>query len=190
MIRRLYSNISSPLIFFIVLALLTVWLDYVTRPPEHDKGDDLYRNPDYIAENIVGVRIDHTQDIQRQFSARMLLHYLNEEVTQLNHISFVNLDPEKPLMHISADRALVKEKGKRIDLIENVTAVRGTSDDKGKITLVTDFLHLNPNENLITTDHAVTITRFKTKIEAKGLEFNNRIGEMKLLSAVKAVNNK
>lgn len=93
-------------------------------------------------------------------------------------------------MHISADRALVKEKGKRIDLIENVTAVRGTSDDKGKITLVTDFLHLNPNENLITTDHAVTITRFKTKIEAKGLEFNNRIGEMKLLSAVKTVNNK
>lgn len=190
MIRRSYSNISSPLIFLIILALLTFWLDYVTRPPEHGKGDELYRNPDYIVENLAGVRVDHEQGIQRRFSAQKLLHYLDQEITHLERISFVNLDPEKPLMRISAGRAVVKEKGKDIDLMENVTAEREVDDEKAKITLATDFLHLNPDENMITTDHVVTITRYKTKIEAKGLEFNNRIGEIQLLSAVRAVNNK
>lgn len=191
MFRRGYSNISSPLIFFVILVLLTIWLDYLSRSSEQGKGDGLYRNPDYIAENLTGVRIDHQQEIQRQFSAQRLLHYLHEQTTHLEHISFLNLDPQKPLLRITADRAIVQNKGKDIDLMDNVTAVRGGADDeKAKITLTTDFLRLNPDENLITTDRVVTIARYKSRIEAKGLEFNNRIGQIQLLSAVKVVNDK
>lgn len=190
MIRRPYAKIGSPFILLVILALVTFWLDYATRPSEHTKSDDLYRNPDYIAEKLIGVRTDHDQGIQRQFSAQKLMHYLGEEITQLEQVSFINRDPGKPLMQLSAERATVKRKGRDIDLMQNVTAVRGAEDEKSKITLVTDLLHLYPEENLVMTEHAVSISRHKMKIEAKGLEFNNRTGEMQLLSSVKAVNSR
>ena len=190
MFRRAYSNISSPLLFFVILALLTVWLDYLSRPSAQGKDDGLYYNPDYIAENLTGVRVDHQQEIQRQFSAQKLSHYLHEKTTHLEHINFLNQDSQKPMLSIKAGRAIVQNKGKEIDLMDNIVAVRGADDEKIKITLTTDFLRLNPNENLITTDHAVTIIRHKSRIEAKGLEFNNRIGQIQLLSAVKVFNNK
>lgn len=190
MIRNLYSSIGSPLIFLVILAPLTIWLDYVTRPPAYIKDAGLYRNPDHIVENLIGVRVDHEHGIQRQFTAKRLFHYLDDEVTQLEQVSFTNLDSEKPPMRLSADLAVVRNKGKDIDLMENIVAVRGTDEDKAKITLTTDFLHLDPDENLVTTDRTVTISRLDTTIQALGLEFNNRIGEIRLLSNVKAINKK
>lgn len=183
-------HISSPLILLIFLALLTFWLDRITRPSEQGGGDDLYVNPDYIVDDISGIRMDHERGIQRKFTAERLFHYLDEEITQMEQVSFINIEPEKPLMRLSADRAEIKSKGKNIYLTGNVTAIRGTDDEKSKITLMTDFLQLIPDESLVKTDRAVTIARLNTTIHSTGLEFNNHIGEIQLLSKVKAVNKK
>lgn len=186
MVNRLH--ISSPLILLILLALLTFWLDRITRPSEQIRDNNLYVNPDYIVEDLSGIRIDYEREIQREFTAEKLFHYLDEEVTQMEQVSFINTEPEKPLMRLHADRAEVKSKGKNIYLMGNVTAIRGADDEKSKITLMTDFLQLIPDENLVKTDQAVTITRLNTTIHSTGLEFNNRIGVMQLLSKVKSVN--
>lgn len=180
---------SSPLIFFIILIFLTFWLDLLTRPPEQIKNNNVYLNPDYIVEDLSGIQVDHEQGIQREFSAQKLLHYLDEQVTQLEQTNFINIDQGNPLMRLYADQAEIKNKGEDIYLTGNVIATRGTDDDKDKITLNTDFLHLIPDESLVKTDQVVTITKLNTIIHATGLEFNNRIGKMHLLSKVSAVNN-
>ncbi len=188
MFRRLH--ISFPLIFFIFLLLLTFWLDRVTRPPEQNKDDDLYRNPDYIVEDLSGTRMEHERAIQREFTAKKLLHYLSENITQMEQVNFVNTEPKKPPIRLQADRAIVKNKGENIFLMENVTAIRGTDDDKGKITLMTNFLHLIPDESLVKTNQSVTISRLNTTINAIGMELNNQTGMIQLLAQVRAVNNK
>ena len=188
MISRLH--ISFPLILFILLALLTFWLDRITRPPEQGKDDDLYRNPDYIVEDLSGTRMDHERTIQRKFAAKKLFHYLNEDVTHMEQISFISAEPEKPLIRLQADRAEVKGKGKNIYLMGNVTALRGADDEKGKITLMTNFLHLTPDENLVKTDQPVTISKLNTTINAIGLELNNHTGMIQLLTQVRAINSK
>ncbi|MBY0499934.1 MAG: LPS export ABC transporter periplasmic protein LptC [Nitrosomonas sp.] len=180
---------SSPLIFFVILILLTFWLDVLTRPPEKNKNDNAYFNPDYIVEDLSGIRVDHNQGIQREFSAQKLRHYLEEKVTQLEQTNFISIDPGNPLMRLHADHAEIKNKGADIYLTGNVSAMRGVDDDKNKITLSTDFLYLIPDENLVKTDRAVTITKLNTVIHATGLELNNRIGKIQLLSKVSAVNN-
>jgi lipopolysaccharide export system protein LptC len=185
MISRLH--ISFPLIFFVLLALLTVWLDQITLPPEQTGEDDLYLNPDYIVEDLTGIRMDHERAIQRKFTAKKLFHYLNEDVTQMEQVSFINAKPGKPLIRMRADRAEVKNEGKNIYLTGNVTVLRGSDDEKGKITLMTNFLHLIPDEDLVKTDQSVTISRSNTTINAIGLELNNHNGKIQLLSKVKAV---
>lgn len=188
MISRLH--ISFPLILFILLILLTFWLDQVTRPPERGKDDDLYRTPDYIVENLSGIRMDHERTIQRKFAAEKLFHYLDEEVTQMEQISFISIEPEKPPIRLQADRAEIKSKGKDIYLTENVTVLRGTEDDRGKITLMTNSLHLMPDESLAKTDQSVTISKLNTMINAIGMELNNHTGMIQLLTRVKVINNK
>lgn len=181
-------HMSFPLILFIVLALLTFWLDRITRPLEQTRDDDLYRNPDYIVEDLSGIRMDHERTIQRKFSAKKLYHYLSEDVTQMRQINFINAEPEKSLIRLQADRAEIKGNGNNIYLMGNVTALRGADDEKGKVTLLTDFLHLIPEENLVKTDRPVTISRLNTTINAVGLELDNHVGMIQLLTQVRAVN--
>jgi lipopolysaccharide export system protein LptC len=188
MIHRL--RISFPLIFFAFLILATIWLDQLTRPSEKTKGDDTYRYPDYIVEDLSGTRMDHERTIQRKFSAKKLFHYLDEETTQMEQISFINTELENPPIRLHADYAEVKGKGKNIYLVGNVTALRETDDEKNKMTLSTNFLHLIPEENLAKTDQSVTISKLHTTINAVGLELNNQTGVIRLLTRVKAVNNK
>lgn len=188
MIKRPF--ISSPVILLIILALLTFWLDHMTRPPESVRDESLSLNPDYIVEELSGVRMDYEQRIQRKFAAQKLFHFLDAEVTQLEQVSFANADPKNPLMRVYAERAEIINKGEDVYLTGNVKAVRGTDEDNGNITMVTDFLHLIPKENLVKTDQPVTIARFDTTIKAIGLEFDNRIGMIQLLSSVRAVNTK
>ncbi len=183
-------HFRSPLILLVLLVVLTFWLDRVTRPPERNKDDDLNRNPDYIVENLSGIRMDYARETEREFTAEKLFYYLDEKVTELEHVNFTNTEPEKPLIRMSADRAVVKSKGQDIYLMGNVTAVRGMDGEKSKITLTTQFLHLIPDESLIKTDQPVTISRFNTTVNAYGLEFNNRTGMIELLSNVRAVNKK
>lgn len=188
MISRLH--LSFPLIFFILLILLTFWLDQITRPPARSKDDDFYRTPDYIVENLSGIRMDHERTIQRKFAAEKLFHYLNEEVTQMEQISFISIEPEKPIIRLQADHAEIKSKGKNIFLTENVTVFRGAEGDKGKITLMTNSLHLMPDENLVRTDQSVTISKLNTMINAIGMELNNQTGYIQLLTRVKVINDK
>ena len=188
MISRLH--ISFPLILFILLILLTFWLDQVTRPPERSKDDDLYRTPDYIVENLSGIRMDYERTIQRKFAAEKLFHYLNEEVTQMEQISFISIGAEKPPLRLQADRAEIRNKGKNIYLTEKVTVFRGAEDDRGKITLTTHSLHLMPDENLVKTDQAVAISKLNTMINAIGMELNNHTGVIQLWTRVKVINDK
>ena len=188
MINRLH--ISFPLIVLVVLALLTVWLDRITHPPEHAKDGDMYRNPDYIVEDLSGIRMEYDQEIHRKFTAHQLFHYLNDNVTQMEQVSFISTQPEKPPIYLQANRAEVRNKGENIFLRENVTAIRGTDNEKGKITLTTDFLHLIPHQSLVKTDQPVVISRMNTTIHGIGLELNNETGIIQLLQQVKAVNRK
>lgn len=182
--------ISSPIILLFILALLTFWLDYMTRPPEYVKDENLSLNPDYIVNELSGIRMDYEHRIQRKFTAHKLFHFLDAEVTQLEQVSFINTDPKNPLMRLYANRAEVMNKGEDVYLNGNVTAVRGADEDNSNITMMTDYLHLIPKENLVKTDQPVTIARFDTTIKAIGLEFDNRVGKIQLLSSVKAVNTK
>ena len=79
-------HISFSLILFIFLMLITWWLDQITRPPEQTKDSDLYQNPDYIVENLSGIRMEHAATARRRFTAEKLFHYIdtNEQMQGCN----------------------------------------------------------------------------------------------------------
>ena len=85
-------------------------------------------------------------------------------------------------------KPLYENNYKNIYLKENITAIRGTENEKDQITLTTDFLYLIPDESMVITDHAVTISKLGSTISAIGMELDNQTGILQLLSNVKAIN--
>jgi len=185
MFRRHYFSF-----FFIVvigLAALTILLDQITKPSQQPTDSDLHHQPDYIIENISGLRIDHTKSVQRLFYANALFHYLDQNLTHLEHIDFQHFKPGTSPFRVSANHAEILENGKDIFLKNHVTAIRGNDDDKGQITLETNMLHLIPDQEHAKTNQPVTISRLNTTVSAVGMHLDNQTGVIELLSRVRAV---
>ena len=185
MFRRSYFSFS--LIVIIGFAALTLWLDNVTKPLPQQTDANLYQQPDYIIENISGLRVEHNSAIQRKFYANTLFHYLNQDLTKLENIHFLHLKPDTPSFRVFADHAEIRNSGENIFLTDHVTVIRGQDVDKGKITLKTDKLHLIPDQERVTTDKRVVISKLNTTVSAIGMELSNQTGMIELLSRVHAV---
>ena len=178
---------SFPFILITVLALLMFWMNYVVVQPMTAQDDGLFNHPDYIVENLSGIQMNHESEIQHVFSAKKMLHYLDEEITYLEQPYFISIEPEKPVMRVSAGKAELLENGENIHLIENVTVLRGMDEDEDKITMVTSYLQLLPDDNIARTNKAVEIVTKNATMNAVGLELNNHTGVLQLLSRVRAV---
>ncbi len=175
---------SVLLIMLVLLALLTFWITNAVVPTMTNQGSDTHQKPDYIIENLSGIRANHESTVQRNFSAKKLLHYLDGDVTHMESPYFTNMESQKPVMRVKADKARLLGEGENVYLTGNVKVLRG--EDNDKITMMTSYLHLIPDENIAKTNKTVVFSRKNTTISAIGLELDNHTGIVQLLSRVKA----
>ncbi len=180
-------HLSLPLIIFVALISLTYWLDQATLPQTLTPENALYQEPDYIVENISGIRQDYEQNIHRAFFAKTMKHYIDDDITQLEQIRFVNTETRAPLIRLHANQARLAGNGEDIYLTGDVTVLRGADTDEDLLTMMTNYLHLIPDQNLVKTDQSVRISRLNTTINAIGLELDNNTGVIQLLSQVRAM---
>ncbi len=175
---------SVLLVILVLLALLTFWVTNAVVPTTSKNGNGVNQNPDYIIENLSGIRANHESTVQRNFSAKKLLHYLDGDVTHMENPYFINTEIQKPVMRLKADKAQLLGEGENVYLMGNVRVLRG--EDSDKITMKTSYLHLIPDENIAKTDKTVVFSRKNTTINAIGLELDNHTGIVQLLSRVRA----
>ena len=115
------------------------------------------------------------------------MHYLDDEITYLERPYFISNEPNKPVMRLTAGKAELQESGENIYLTGNVTVLRGGDEDEDKITMVTSFLHLMPDDNIARTNKDASIMMKNATMNAVGLQLNNNTGILQLLSKVRAV---
>ncbi len=185
MFRRHYFSFFFTVV--IGLAVLTLLLDHVTKPLPQSVDLDLPYQPDYVIENISGLRVEHSKTTQQIFYANTLLHYLDQDLTHLKRIRFQHLKPDTPPFRVTANHAEIHNNGKDIFLTDHVTVVRGEDEDHGKITLETSLLHLIPDQERAKTDRPIVISKLNTTVTATGMQLNNQTGVIELLSHVHVV---
>ena len=179
-------HLSLPLFIFVALISLTYWLDQVTLPQTLIPENALYQDPDYIVKNISGIRQDYERNIHRAFFAKTMKHYIDDDITQLEQTRFINTETRAPLIRVHANQARLAGNGEDIFLTGDVTVLRGADADEDLLTMMTNYLHLIPDQNLVKTDRSVRISRLNTTINAIGLELDNNTGVIQLLSQVRA----
>ena len=189
MISRLFSRL--PLVLFALLAAsLIFWLNQSVRAPSPVQEGDLRRAPDYMLENFSSVRMDHDGVTRHVLFAKRMLHYPDDDTTDLEQPRFINTEPGKPAMQVDADQAKMSGGGEDIYLMGNVKVLRSGVKGRGESTMTTSFLHLIPDDGIAKTDKPVVITEANAVINAVGMEASSRTQLTHLLSQVKVVHKK
>lgn len=174
-----------PLALLTVLAGLAFWLDATVRDGAASGKERPRHDPDVMVENFTATRTGQDGTPRYVLSAKKMLHYPDDDTTQLEQPRFVHLEPGKPQLRLGSKRALVSSDGEHIYLMDDVRVVRDPVRNQSAISLVTSQLHIIPDQDFAETDKPVTITDARTLVTAVGLELNNKTRVFKLLSRVK-----
>lgn len=175
-----------PVFLLAVLAALTYWLDKAVQSPEVLTDKQPVHNPDFTVEKLLATRMDVSGRISETLYAVKMVHFPDDDSTELEQPRFVSLKRGTPLT-ITSKRARVSSNGGNIYFHDDVRATRAAQGGTGALVMVTDYLHVLPDDNIAKTDRRVTISDNSMHIEAMGMELNSETRVLKLNAGVKGV---
>ena len=139
--------------------------DVAARARQHE--------PDYYVDRFALTRMDQTGHGRYTLHAERVLHFPDDDSTQLSQPRLVSLAPDRPRVNLRADLAQVSSDGVEVQLIGAVELRRAASDGGPPFVLRTPRLLVLPEEDKARTDQAVAMEHGATRIAGRGLEFDN-----------------
>jgi lipopolysaccharide export system protein LptC len=182
----LSSTRLFPLLLMLTLALLTFWLERLTReepaapaPRRHD--------PDFIVEGFLLTEFGVDGKPVTTLSAAKMTHYPDDGSTDLLAPRAEQTRPDEPRLRLSADRGTLTQDGDELLLYDNVLMLRDNAAGGEESRLRTSFLHLIGPRSLVRSDRDVEFTGPGRSLRAHGMEYDNRSGELVLHALVRGV---
>ena len=169
---KLSTTRIFPLALMLVLALLTFYLDRTVReddPPPPKRRHD----PDYVVTNFTTTTFDRDGRPLSVLSAARMMHFPDDDTTELVAPRIVQTKPKEPRMSLQADRGALSGDGEEVFLYDNVLLVRDADQDRPEARLTTSFLHIVRDRSLVRTDREVTISEDTRSITGRGMEYNS-----------------
>tara|TARA_B100000686_G_C16775722_1_gene968333 strand:+ start:893 stop:1483 length:591 start_codon:yes stop_codon:yes gene_type:complete len=184
-----------PLILIILVALATFWADKTVWQSTREQNKAPQENPDYIMENFSTYSVDHISGKHENLLAEKMLHFIADGTTYFEQPRLINSKINESGMRVRADQANMSG-DKDIYLNGNVKVIRydtslnnSKNKDRKKTTMLTNYLHINRDDDTAKTNKPVTIIQNNTIINAIGVEIDNSTQTIHLLSKVKFAHN-
>lgn len=175
-----------PLLPLLLLMAATYWLNLQVEAPASD-AKKLRHDPDYVIDNFTATTLDEQGKIRFVMSAKKMWHYPDDDTTHLEVPHLESLTAERPPMRMSALEGEISSKGDEVFLRKDVTIIRPAYADKSELTFKTNYLHVIPNKDLADTDQPIAMEDARTKLNAVGMELDNKTHIVKFLSHVTTV---
>jgi lipopolysaccharide export system protein LptC len=181
------SAIIFPLVLLSVLALLTFWINQSVQPPAPKLDGSSRHDPDYVISNFVTTQTDINGELRYKLAATEMKHYPDDDTTSLQRPRYTQYAVNKPYTQVEGLRGYVSSNGEEVQIVDNVKVTRQAFEDKGEMTLETDYLKIRPTEELVQTDSPVVIRQApKTVIYATGMIYEKKNKTITLLNKVRA----
>jgi lipopolysaccharide export system protein LptC len=180
---RLTTTRLFPLALMLALALLTFYLDRTVRDEESHPG--LRRHdPDYVVTNFTTTTYDREGKPLTVLSASKMMHFPDDDTTELVAPRVVQTKPREPRILVSAERGALSGDGEQVFLYDNVLLVRAEDGGRPEARLTTSFLHMVRDRSLVRTDREVTIIEDRRSLSGRGMEYNSESRVFTLLADV------
>jgi lipopolysaccharide export system protein LptC len=181
---RLSTTRLFPLALMASLALLTFYLERTVR--DEDSHSAMRRHdPDYLVSNFTTTAYNKEGAAESILSAAKMIHYPDDDTTELVAPRVVQSKPREARMTVSADRGTLSRSGEEIFLYDNVQLVREADALRPEARMTTSFLHVVRDRSLARTDREVQIVEDQRSLEGRGMEYNYDSGQLFLHSDVR-----
>lgn len=170
---RLSTTRLFPLVLMLALAALTFWLERTVREEEGAHPSLRRHDPDYIVDNLNYTRFNAQGLIESTLAASKMLHYPDDDSTELVAPRVVQTRPAEPRVTLTADRGTLSQDGDEVFLYGNVLMVREGGPEGAEMRVRTSFLHVVRARSLLRTDRDVLITESARTLSGRGMEYYN-----------------
>ena len=154
------------------LAAGSYWLAEQARLTVPSTGTARHE-PDYFVEKFLLTRMDEQGKGRYTISAARLVHFPDDDTSDLTTPRLVSLAPERPLINMRADKAMISSDGVEVQLIGNVEIHRAAGGADAALRMRTPFLLVYPEQDIARTDRDVEMVRGDSIVTGRGLEFDN-----------------
>jgi len=172
-----------PLALMFALALLTFYLERTVR--DDSTPNALRRHdPDYLVSNFTTTTYRNGA-AESILSAAKMVHFPDDDTTELTAPRVVQSKPKEPRIVVSADRGLLSRSGEELFLYDNVKLVREALEGVPEARMTTSFLHVVRDRSLARTDRDVKIVEDQRSLEGRGMDYNYDSGQLTLHANVR-----
>ena len=174
-----------PLLLMLLLAGLTFWLERTVRDEEGMHPSLRRHDPDYIVDKLTHTRFNAQGKVESTLVAAKMLHYPDDDSTDLVAPRVVQTRPDAPRVTVTADRGSLSQDGEEIFLYDNVLVVRDAGAGNSETRMQTSFLQLARAQSVVRTDREVVITEDDRVLTGRGMEFYSDSGQLYLRERVR-----
>ncbi len=174
-----------PLVLMLALAGLTFWLERTVREEEGAHPSLRRHDPDYIVDNLAHTRFNAQGNVESTLAAAKMLHYPDDDSTDLVAPRMVQTKPNEPRVTLTADRGTLSQDGEEVFLYGNVLVVREAGPERAETRMRTSFMHVVQSHSVIRTDRHVVITEENRLLSGRGMEYRNDTKELFLREQVR-----
>jgi lipopolysaccharide export system protein LptC len=181
---RLPTTRLFPLGLMLALAGLTFYLDRAVN--EEDTHPALRRHdPDYLVVNFTTTSYNRDGAAESTLSADKMIHYPDDDSTELTSPRVVQTKPDQPRMTVRADRGKLSRDGEDIFLYDNVVLEREAGEGKSAAKLTTEYLQVVRDRSIARTDREVKIVEAGRALSGRGMEYSNETRHFSLNAEVR-----
>ncbi len=177
-----------PLVLMLFLAALTVWLQYAVQGDFGGDAGASRSDPDAIVENFTVHRLGEMGKPQYTFSAPKMLHYSENDFSEVLYPRFVYPAADGGNITASANRGTVSRGSEDETLLYgDALIVREATQDRGELRARTEFLRFLPEQGIARTDRTVIITEGGSILTGVGMVVDKDKQQFSLQSQVRGI---
>lgn len=184
---RNWSSALFPLLLLLALTGLTYWLRLATEMPDPRRDGKHRHDPDYIVQDGTLRKFDATGALKYTLKAKEIVHFPDDDSTDMKLPHLIYLHPQKPVMTMNADYGHMSRDGEQVDLYDNVRLHRAATAKDPETIGTTRQLTILPDDEKAYTREPVLITQGQSVIKGVGLQVDNRLQTYVLESQARAV---
>ncbi len=191
--RRVADRLSLylPVLLMGLLALGTWWLvRNAPQPLVSGQEKAVAHEPDYFMNDFSIKSFDATGRLESQIEGSMARHYPDTDTLEIDNARMFSVSPEGRITRGSALRALSNGDGSEVQLFGNAVVTREPFAAPGRqpqprLRFEGEFLHAWPNEERVSSNKPVVLTRDKDRFTADSMQYDNLDMVLKLQGRVR-----
>ncbi|AON56352.1 LPS export ABC transporter periplasmic protein LptC [Herbaspirillum seropedicae] len=179
-------RIGVILVLLIGAALGSLWVLQSMRAAGDQQAAQRPRGkPDYYLENFSYVKMGPNGLPRYDMSGVKMVHYPTDDSFEITKPVVHNLDQGKPPMELYSDTARVTDEQTQIHMYGNANAIRAPYKGREQMRVVSDYLLLLPDDEIVKTDKPVAMTMGTTRLNGVGMVANNATQVVQLFGNVR-----